>query len=257
MSHLMPLMLFANVGGAAEVTADRLDIHPLDLSIIIVYLVGIVVLGCWAGMRKRKDAKGSDYFLAGKSLRWPMIGLALFATNISTIHLVSLAEAGYTSGLLYGNFEWMAGFTLVLLALFFAPFYIRSGVSTLPDFVEKRYSRGSRDVLAVLSIFSAIAVHIGFSLYTGAVVLEGSLLGAFFDNPEQFRVWTIIAICSATALYTIVGGLMAVVVTESIQTIVLLVGAICITLLGLYKIGGWDGSLAGLATVDQLSTGWS
>ncbi|MEE8452551.1 MAG: sodium/solute symporter [Thermoguttaceae bacterium] len=257
MSQLMPLMLFANVDASAEVSTNKLEIHWVDLTIIIVYLVGIVALGCWAGMRKRRDAKGSDYFLAGKSLRWPMIGLALFATNISTIHLVSLAEAGYTSGLLYGNFEWMAGFTLVLLAVFFAPFYIRAGVSTLPDFVEKRYSRGSRDVLAVLSIFSAIAVHIGFSLYTGAVVLEGSLLGAFCDNPEDFRVWTIIAICSATALYTIIGGLMAVVVTESIQTIVLLIGAICITLLGLYKLSGSEEAFFGLASIDQLRDGWA
>jgi len=216
-----------------------LTVHPIDLVIVIVYLVGIVLLGCWAGLR-RKEAKGSDYFLAGRSLRWPMIGLALFATNISTIHLVSLAESGYTSGLLYGNFEWMAGFTLVILALFFAPFYIRANVTTLPDFLEKRYNRSCRDWLAVLSIFSAVVVHIGFSLYTGAVVLEGSLLGAFVENPENYRLVTIIAIAGATALYTIIGGLMAVVLTESIQTIVLLVGAICITLLGLNMIGGWN-----------------
>ena len=105
-----------------------------------------------------------------------MIGLALFATNISTIHLVSFAQNGFTSGLTYGNFEWMAAFTLVILALFFAPFYLRSQVATLPDFMEKRYSRGSRDFLAILSIFSAIAVHIGFSLHTGAIVLEGTIL---------------------------------------------------------------------------------
>ena len=106
--------LFAASDGA-------ITIGTLDLVIIAVYLVGIVILGCWAGLRQKKKAKGSDYFLASKSLRWPIIGLALFATNISTIHLVSLAESGYTSGLIYGNFEWMAAFTLVLLALFFAP----------------------------------------------------------------------------------------------------------------------------------------
>ena len=178
-------LLFANLGGGEQAGVGRLQVHPIDLAIILAYLVGIVLLGCWAGLRKRATAQGSDYFLAGKSLRWPVIGLALFAVNISTIHLVSLAESGYTSGLLYGNFEWMAGFTLVLLSLFFAPFYIRSKVATLPDFVEKRYSRGSRDLLAVLSIFSAIVVHIGFSLYTGAVVLEGSLLSAFFATPSS------------------------------------------------------------------------
>lgn len=251
MSQSMPLMLFANLGGGAEVGTDKLTIHPIDLAIIITYLVGIVALGCWAGLR-RKEAKGSDYFLAGKSLRWPLIGMALFATNISTIHLVMLAQSGYCSGLLYGNFEWMAGFTLVILSLFFAPFYIRAGVATLPDFIEKRYNRSCRDILAVLCIFSAVVVHIGFSLYAGAIVLEGSLLN-FLDHPENYRIWTIIAICSATALYTIIGGLMAVVLTESIQTVVLITGAICITLLGLYKMGAGDEVMA---AVPQMAEGW-
>ena len=240
MSYMMFPSLFAAVDNVADAGMGTVKMEPLDLTIIVFYLVAIVALGCWAGLRKKRDAKGSDYFLAGRSLRWPLIGLALFATNISTIHLVSLAESGYCSGLLYGDFEWMAPFTLVLLALFFAPFYIRSSVATLPDFLEKRYNRGCRDLLAVLSIFSAVVVHIGFSLYTGAVVLEGTVLGAFVEHPEQYRVWTIIIICGATALYTIIGGLMAVVVTESIQTIVLLIGAICITVLGLNMIGGWE-----------------
>ncbi len=215
------------------------QIGGLDLLIILIYLVGIVALGCWAGMR-RKESKGSDYFLAGKSLSWPMIGLALFATNISTIHLVSFAQNGYTSGLVYGNYEWMAAFTLVILSLFFAPFYLRSQVATLPDFMEKRFSRGSRDYLAVLSIFSAIVVHIGFSLHTGSIVLEGTVLQSLgVENPEQYRLLTIIGMVGVTAVYTIVGGLLAVVLTESVQTVVLLVGSFCITLIGYQMIGGW------------------
>ena len=210
--------------------AAGVKIGLVDLSIIVVYLVGIVALGCWAGLR-RKSTEGQAYFLAGKSLTWPIIGLALFATNISTIHLVSLAQCGYTSGLLYGNFEWMAAFTLICLSLFFAPFYIRSKVATLPDFLEKRYGRSCRDWLAFLSIISAIFIHIGFSLYTGALVMNG-LFGIDLHT-------SIIVVACLTGLYTIVGGLLAVVLTESIQTIILLVGAICITLIGLDKVGGW------------------
>lgn len=215
----------------------KLEIGGLDLAIIIIYLVGIVGLGCWAGLRqkfksKSAGAESDSYFLAGKSLRWPMIGLALFATNISTIHLVSLAQCGYTSGLLYGNFEWMAGFTLICLSLFFAPFYVRSKVTTLPDFLEKRYSRPSRDWLAILSIISAIFIHIGFSLYTGAVVMRG-LFGIDMNV-------SIVTVAVLTGIYTIVGGLMAVVLTESIQTVILLVGAICITVFGMVDIGGWS-----------------
>lgn len=225
---------------SSEAVGQDVEITWLDLGVIGVYLVGIVGLGCWAALR-RKGSRGSDYFLAGKSLGWPVIGLALFATNISTIHLVSFAQNGYTSGLVYGNYEWMATFTLVVLALFFAPFYLRSNVTTLPDFMEKRYSRGSRNFLAILSIFSAIIVHIGFSLHTGAIVLEGTLLPTLgIEQPERFRALTILGLCGVTAIYTIVGGLLAVVITESIQTVVLLLGSLCITAIGFWMIGGWD-----------------
>ena len=213
----------------------RLAIHPIDLAIVVAYLVGIVAVGCFCGLKQRrsKDGQGEGYFLAGKTLTWSVIGLALFSTNISTVHLVSLAQEGYVNGLAYGSFEWMAVFTLIALSLFFAPFYIRSKVATLPDFLEKRYSRPCRDWLAIVSIISAIFIHIGFSLYTGAVVLKG-LFG--FDI-----LASIIAISALTGVYTIVGGLMAVVVTESIQTVILLAGAICITAIGLHRVGGWSG----------------
>lgn len=221
--------------------SSSMQITALDLAVIVVYLAGIVGLGCWAWMRRR-GAEGSDYFLAGKSLSWVMIGLALFATNISTIHLVSFAQNGFTSGLTYGNYEWMAAFTLVILALFFAPFYLRSGVATLPDFMERRYSPGTRNYLAVLSILSAIMVHIGFSLHTGAIVLEGTILPAFLPEPSGPWVHfaTILGLCAVTAVYTIVGGLLAVVLTESLQTLIMLAGSICITLIGLHMLGGWS-----------------
>jgi SSS family solute:Na+ symporter len=167
-----------------------------------------------------------------------VIGLALFATNISTVHLVSLAEEGYTNGLAYGNFEWMAPFTLIILALFFAPFYIRSHITTLPDFLEKRYCRASRDWLSLLSIISAIFIHIGFSLYAGAVVLEG-----MFGLDKMF---SIVLIAGLTGLYTVVGGLMAVVLTESVQTIILLAGSIILTAISFVKVGGWDGLKEGI-----------
>lgn len=229
------------MGEATVASSAAVQISFLDLVIILVYLAGIVALGCWAWMRRR-GSKGSDYFLAGKSLSWVMIGLALFATNISTIHLVSFAQNGFTSGLTYGNYEWMAAFTLVVLALFFAPFYLRSGVATLPDFMERRYSPGTRNYLAVLSILSAIMVHIGFSLHTGAIVLEGTLLPTFVADPSGPWVHfvTILGLCVVTAVYTIVGGLLAVVLTESLQTVIMLAGSVCITLIGLHMLGGWS-----------------
>lgn len=177
------------------------------------------------------DGGSTEYFLAGKSLRWPTIGLALFATNISCIHLVSLAQSGFDSGLLAGNFEWMAAFTLILLAVFFIPFYIRSGVVTLPDFLEKRYNRACRDWLTIISIVSAMVIHIAFSLLAGGIVLE-TLLGI------NMYV-SVTAISVLVAVYTIIGGLKAVVVTESLQTVVLVAGALLITVAAWTRLGGW------------------
>jgi SSS family solute:Na+ symporter len=217
---------------AADGAYRSLSIGWIDLTIILAYLVGIVGVGCWAGWR-RKDHEGDAYFLGGRTLTWPVIGAALFASNISTVHMVSLAECGYKSGLLYGNFEWMAPFTLICLSLFFAPFYIRSNVTTLPDFLEKRYSRASRDWLTLLSIMAAIVIHIGFAFYAGARVLHG-----------MFGIDTnvcIFVVAGLAGLYTIVGGLLAVMWTESIQTVILLTGAISITVLGLQHVGGWEG----------------
>jgi SSS family solute:Na+ symporter len=210
-------------------------IKSLDLTVSILYIIGIVSIGLWSGIKHRRKNKGnaaSEYFLAGKTLRWPMIGLALFATNISCVHLVSLAQSGFDTGLLNGNFEWMAAFTLILLALFFAPFYIKSGVATLPDFLEKRYDRASRDWLAIVSVVSAIIIHIAFSLLAGGIVLH-TLFGV-----DMYT--SVIIISLLTALYTIVGGLTAVVVTESIQTIVLLTGAVVISIAAYHKMGGWQ-----------------
>src|SRR5512136_2965479 len=211
--------------------ASRLAMSWVDLAVIAVYLIGVVGLGLWAWTKRRtKQASSAQYFLAGGTLRWPVIGLALCSTNISTIHLVSLAQEGYVNGLAYGNFEWMAAFLLIVLAFFFAPFYIRARVATLPDFLEKRYSRAARDWLAVLSIVSAIFIHIGFSLYTGAVVLRG-LFG--IDINTSIAVTALL-----TGLYTVIGGLLAVVMTESVHTIVLLAGYACVLGFGLARIGG-------------------
>lgn len=225
-------------------------IGTTDIIITIGYILLIVGIGLWTGLRKKTaGAEGSGaYFLAGKTLRWPMIGLALFATNISCLHLVSLAQSGFDAGLLNGNFEWMAAFTLILLALFFVPFYIRSGVATLPDFLERRYNRACRDWLAFVSIVSAIIIHIAFSFLAGGIVLE-TLFGI-----DMYA--SIIVIAALTGLYTIVGGLRAVVVTESIQSIVLIAGAVIITVAAWNKTGGWqpmEAVLAGHNALDKLS----
>lgn len=218
-------------------------LNVYDWTAIGVYLSVVIGIGVWAGLRQRRasSGQGREYFLAGGHLNWIVIGLALFSTNISTVHLVSLAEEGFKNGLAYGNFEWMAPFTLIILSLFFAPFYIKTKVATLPDFLEMRYSRKCRVWLAVVSMCAAVAIHIGFALYAGAVVIH-----SLFGVPIMV---SIIGLGVLIAFYTSIGGLMAVVATESVQTIVLLAGAICLTCIGLHEVGGWEGLKANVDPV--------
>jgi len=194
---------------------EGIKIPLLDLIIIVVYMLGILAVGIL--VVKKRQMTSSSYFLAGRSLNWALVGAALFASNISTIHLVGLASAGFEDGMVQGNFEWMATLLLVVLGLIFAPFYFKNKISTLPEFLEKRYSGVSRGLLAFMAIIGALFMHIGISLYAGAVV---------FENFFGISIWISIGIIAlVTSIYTILGGLKAVVITESIQTVILIIGA--------------------------------
>ncbi len=203
-------------------------IAPLDAIVIAVYLVGITAFGIKVGYRR--NASSEQYFLANKSLGWFTVGAAVFTSNISTIHLVGYAAGGARDGLVIGNFEWMACFILILLALMFAPFYINSGVATLPEFMERRYCPAARTFLAVIGILGALLIHIGISLFAAAKVFE-TLLGV-----PMFA--TILVLSLFTVAYAALGGLKAVVMTESIQVVLLLGGATLITIMGVLALPG-------------------
>ena len=206
----------------------QLRIPILDLCIIVAYILAILSVGVFSS--RRTKVTGQVFFLAGRSLPWGMVGAALFASNISTIHLVGLTASGYNEGLVWGNFEWMAAFTLILLALVFAPFYFRSRISTLPEFLERRYSPASRSILAVMAILAALFIHIGMSLYAGAVVFQ-----EFFGINV---IASILIVAVAVSTYTVLGGLRAVVLTESVNTVVLLAGACLITIFAIAALPG-------------------
>ena len=206
---------------------QNITIPTLDLIIIVLFLVGITMIGVLQ-MRKKRETSDA-FFLAGRNLNWVYIGLALFAANISTIHLVGLAASGFNEGMVWGNFEWLAGITLIFLALIFAPFYFKSRIQTLPEFLERRYDSRSRTVFAFIAILGALFVHIGMSLYAGAVIFE-----RFFG----VNVFMSIAIISVlTLVYYVSGGLRAVVITQAIQTGFLLFGATALTIFGILKLG--------------------
>ena len=193
-----------------------LTIPPVDIAIILLYMCVILAIGIWSV--RRIEVTGTVFFLAGRSLSWPLVGAALFASNISTIHLVGLTASGYNEGLVWGNFEWMAVYTLILLSLVFAPFYFRTRIATLPEFLERRYSPASRSFLAFMAIVAAMFIHIGMSLYAGAAVFK-----RFFGINV---VASVVIISAVVGIYTVLGGLRAVVVTETVNTVVLILGAL-------------------------------
>lgn len=198
----------------------------LDIVIVVLFLA--VILGTGVYVATRKKMTSGNYFLAGRSLSWPLIGTSLFAANISTIHLVGLAASGYTDGLVWGNFEWGAPFILIILGLVFAPFYFKNKISTLPEFLERRYSGASRTFLAVMGLFTALMVHIGLSLYAGAVVLEQ------FFGINIFLSLLVISVI--VVIYTVLGGLKSVVMLDAIQSSILVVGAAIMTVFALLEL---------------------
>lgn len=210
------------------------NLHFFDLSIILVYFAIILWIAWYVskGRGKNKgDQDSKDYFLAGKTAGWFVIGASLFASNIGSEIIIGVSGAGARAEMPQANFEIIAALVLILLGWVFVPFYLRSGVYTMPEFLEIRYSKACRNYLSVVSILAYVITKISLIIFAGALVFE--TMGISF--------WTgaIITIV-ATGFYTILGGLKAVIYTDMIQTFILLAGTGAVTYFGLSQIGGWD-----------------
>jgi SSS family solute:Na+ symporter len=205
-------------------------IAALDIVVIGLYFVVLLAISWWSAMREKNLS--SDYFLASRDVGWLAIGASLFASNIGSEHLVGLAGTGASSGLAVGHFEWLACLILLLLGWLFVPFYLKSGVYTMPEFLERRYNPAARWYLTIVSIVAYVLTKISVTLYAGAIVVR---------EVTGFGMWTsAAAIVIVTGAYTIAGGLRAVIYTEVAQTIVLILGSLLLTVLGLNAIGGWS-----------------
>ncbi len=209
----------------------------LDWSIIALYFVLVFGVAIWASLRERANkGTSADYFLAGRDAGWFLVGGSLFASNIGSEHLVGLAGAGAASGVAVGQFEILASLILLLLGWVFVPFYLSSGVFTMPEFLERRYSEGARWYLAIISIIGYVLTKISVTIAAGGIVFE-ALMGIDF--------WTgALIVVVITGIYTIFGGLRAVLYTDLLQMFVLVGGAVAVTALGLSALGGW-GALQG------------
>src|SRR5690348_6817410 len=211
------------------------ELATVDIIIIAVYFVIIFAIGLYFA---RKERTSTEYFLAGRHVGWFAIGASLFVSNISTEHFIGLAGSGATSGLAVGHFEWLACLILLVLGWVFVPFYLRSNVFTMPEFLERRFNRQCSVYLASVSILAYIFTKISVHLYAAAVVLE-RVVGW---SPLTAAVILVVA----TGIYTIAGGLAAVIYTDLVQTLILIVGAVILTLIGLHRVGGFAGLRAGV-----------
>ncbi len=207
----------------------NLNLTALDASIFVIYILGVIALGMHASRKGNKTKR--DYFLAGDKLPWWMIGGSIIASNISSHHLVGAMGVAYTRGFVAIAMEWGAiliGFNALLWI--FLPFYIRNGFFTMPEFLQKRFGGGARTIYSILVLLTYIFVEIGAVLYFGALSLH-SLLGIPMMS-------SIIVLAIATGIYTIAGGLRAVIWTEMLQLIVLVMGGITLTIATLNAAGG-------------------
>src|SRR5215470_5809691 len=199
-----------------------------DLIIIGLYFCVVFAIGFYFS---RKERTSSDYFLASRNVGWFAIGASLFVSNISTEHFIGLAGSGASSGLAVGHFEWLACFMLLILGWVFVPFYLRSNVFTMPEFLERRFNRSCATYLASISVIAYVFTKISVHLYAAAVVLE-RVVGW---SPMTAAIILVLA----TGVYTIAGGLAAVIYTDLVQTLILVVGAVVLTVLGMNAVGGF------------------
>lgn len=209
----------------------------LDWVIILFYFAVIAGISWWAVKKKDKDS-AEEYFLAGRHLGWFIIGASIFASNIGSEHLVGLAGSGATDGVALAHYELHA-WCLLVLGWIMAPFYMRSKVFTMPEFLEKRFTPKARTVLSVISLIAYVLTKIAVGIYAGGVVFRALLPEVNFMGMDSFWIGSILLII-LTGIYTIVGGLRAVVYTETLQTFVKIIGAIMVTYFGLKALGGWD-----------------
>ena len=203
-------------------------LEQLDWIVLGIYFFALIGVAVWVFIQKNNNTE--DYFLAGRNAGWFVIGASIFASNIGSEHVVGLAGTGFESGTPMAHYELHAWIVL-LLGWLFLPFYIRSGVYTTPEFLEKRFDSRSRWFLSVFSLLAYVLTKVSITIYAGGIVVS-ELLGIPFW-------YGAIGVVIFTGIYTVIGGLKAVIYTETLQTVILIFGSLLITILGLNEVGGW------------------
>jgi len=208
----------------------------IDWLVIVGYFLILAGLAWWV-IKQRQDTS-TDYFLAGRNLGWVIVGASIFASNIGSEHLVGLAGTGATDGVAMAHYELHA-WCLLVLGWIMAPFYMRSRVFTMPEFLEKRFTPAARTLLSVISLVAYVLTKIAVGIFAGGIVFQVLLPELHWFGLNSFWIGSILVII-ITGIYTILGGLRAVAYTEALQTVVLVFGSIMVLIFGLKAIGGWS-----------------
>jgi SSS family solute:Na+ symporter len=213
-----------------------MDIHgrlaQLDFIVIAVYVALLIGIGMWVSFKRRG---AQDLFLAGRSLGWSNVGLSIFGTNISPSFLIAACGAAYATGMVTANFEWLAWWFLLLLGMLFAPYYLGTKVSTMPQFIRRRFGKKAHAFLSWYALFTTIILWLGGTLYAG-----GKLLGQIMNWPLWVSVLVLTLIATS---FTVAGGLAAVVVTDAFQSVLMILGAAALTILAFLRVGSLDALL--------------
>ena len=211
-------------------------LHSIDWIVIAAYFALIAGIVVWVARKQNKTSDG--YFLAGRELGWFIIGASIFASNIGSEHLVGLAASGTTDGVAMAHYELHA-WCLLVLAWVMVPFYMRSKVFTMPEFLERRFSPASRTMLSIISLVAYVLTKIAVGIFAGGIVFSVLLPEVNLWGFDSFWIGSFLVVV-VTGLYTIVGGMRAVAYTEAVQTIVLIIGSALVTFFGLQALGGWS-----------------
>lgn len=209
----------------------------IDYVVLALYFAVIFAIGWYFS---RKERTTTDYFLASRDVAWWAIGASLFSSNIGSEHFIGLAGSGAAVGMAPGHFEWLASIIVLILGWVFVPFYLRSNVYTMPEFLERRYNGACRTYLASVSLIAYVFTKIAVAIFAGAIVLKAVLGWGMWQSS--------LALVIATGIYTVAGGLAAVIYTEVIQTVILVAGALVLMFIGLNEVGGWSGLQAKVPT---------
>ncbi len=213
-------------------------LHAVDWLMVLAYFVIVFVIAWWAYKKEKESETSTEYFLAGRNLGWWIIGASIFSSNIGSEHLVGLAGTGATDGVAMAHYELHA-WCLLVLGWVMVPFYMRSKVFTMPEFLERRFSPVNRTVLSLISLVAYILTKLAVGIFAGGVVFAVLLPDINMMGLDSFWVGSVLVVV-LTGIYTVLGGMRAVAYTSAIQTVILVIGSGLVTIFGLEALGGWE-----------------